>query len=40
LAAHCIDRRERPSGIRNDPQSLADFQSLLKRQGFELTWPS
>ncbi|WP_047813029.1 FAD-dependent oxidoreductase [Rhodopirellula islandica] len=40
LAAHCLDQHDRPSGVRNDPQSLAEFQRLLTRQGFELAWPS
>ncbi len=40
LAAHCLDRNERPRGVRNQSQALADFQDLLQRQGFELTWPA
>ena len=39
LAAHCLDRRESPRGIRNDDKSLKNFQDTLARQGFELEWP-
>lgn len=39
LAAHCLDRRESPRGIRNDSKSLANFQNTLRNQGTELEWP-
>tara|TARA_R110002073_G_scaffold21524_8_gene75848 strand:+ start:10175 stop:11926 length:1752 start_codon:yes stop_codon:yes gene_type:complete len=40
LAAHCLDQRERPRGVRNQSKSLTTFQSVLKGQGFELVWPT
>ncbi len=40
LAAHCLDKRDSPRGIRNQSKSLIAFQSVLKGQGFELVWPS
>ncbi|WP_442505846.1 FAD-dependent oxidoreductase [Novipirellula sp. SH528] len=40
LAAHCLDKRDSPRGIRNQSKSLTAFQSVLKGQGFELVWPS
>jgi len=39
LAAHCLNRGAKPRAVRNDATELADFQSLLERQGFELDWP-
>ena len=36
LAAHCLDKRDSPRGIRNQSKSLTAFQSVLKGQGFEL----
>jgi hypothetical protein len=40
LAAFCLQRNRAPSSVRNTPELLADFQSLLVRQGIELSWPS
>ncbi|TWU10389.1 putative FAD-binding dehydrogenase [Novipirellula galeiformis] len=40
LAAHCLDQRESPRGIRNRSQALSQFQHTLKGQGFELEWPA
>ncbi|EMI16057.1 Glucose-inhibited division protein A-related protein [Rhodopirellula maiorica SM1] len=40
LAAHCLDQRESPRGIRNQSKTLSAFQSVLKGQGFELVWPT
>jgi hypothetical protein len=39
LAAEALRLRERPRHIRNSPKRLADFQALLRRNGFELEWP-
>jgi hypothetical protein len=39
LAAFCLARKETPRTARNDAKLLADFQSELTRQGFELAWP-
>ncbi len=38
LAAHCLDQRDSPRGIRNRPKALDNFQSVLEGQGFELAW--
>ncbi|GAA5509563.1 FAD-dependent oxidoreductase [Novipirellula caenicola] len=40
LAAHCLDQRDSPRGVRNQSKSLTAFQSVLKGQGFELVWPT
>jgi hypothetical protein len=40
LAAFCLDRSVTPRCVRNRPKLLGDFQSLLGRQGVELSWPS
>ena len=39
LAAQARQSRKRPREIRNDARALADFQSLLQRDGVELAWP-
>jgi len=39
LAAEALRLRERPRHIRKSPKRLADFQALLRRNGFELEWP-
>jgi len=39
LAAHAIDVRQTPKAIRSNMKLLADFQSSLREQGFELEWP-
>jgi hypothetical protein len=39
LAAFCIDKRTTPRAVREDPKALGDFQTLLKTQGIELSWP-
>jgi hypothetical protein len=39
LAAHCLDVREIPRGIRHSPKQLSAFQSRLVAQGVEITWP-
>jgi hypothetical protein len=39
LAAEALRLRERPRRIRKSPNRLADFQALLRRNGFELEWP-
>jgi hypothetical protein len=40
LAAFCLNRSESPRGVRHRPGLLADFQSLLHREGIELAWRS
>lgn len=39
LAAYCLEHRTAPTAVRNDPRSLADFQSVLTAEGIELRWP-
>ena len=39
LAAYCLDRAVDPRAVRNTPQHLAEFQSLLTLRGVELHWP-
>ena len=39
LAAHSITTGQAPRKIRNTEKLLADFQSNLTAQGFELAWP-
>ncbi|MBH0007719.1 FAD-dependent oxidoreductase [Salinibacterium sp. SWN1162] len=39
LAAFCLDREVDPRTVRNTPQLLEEFQTLLTRHGVELHWP-
>lgn len=39
LAAFCLHRGLRPHAVQTKPDLLADFQSLLTREGVELHWP-
>ncbi len=39
LAAHCLNIKESPRGVRNSPAKLTNFQQELERDGFELDWP-
>ena len=39
LAAYSIAAKKTPRALRSDKKTLADFQSSLRRQGFELEWP-
>lgn len=39
LAAFCLDRSTTPHHVRADSRLLAEFQSLLTRNGVELHWP-
>lgn len=39
LAAFCLDREIDPRTVRNSPQMLEEFQSLLTTRGVELHWP-
>jgi hypothetical protein len=39
LAAHAFNTKQTPRAVRADGKKLADFQSLLLQQGFELAWP-
>ncbi|AJS60945.1 FAD-dependent oxidoreductase [Paenibacillus sp. IHBB 10380] len=40
LTAFCIERNVQPRAVRNTPDLLQAFQTRLKNNGFELTWPS
>lgn len=40
LAAVCLERGLLPRAVRSHPKLLADFQSLLQREGIELAWPA
>jgi len=40
VAAFCIDAKARPRAVREDRALLDDFQTLLKTQGIELSWPA
>jgi hypothetical protein len=40
LAAFCLERNVRPRLVRNRPQLLEEFQTLLRQQGIELAWRS
>jgi hypothetical protein len=39
VAAYAIRIGQSPRSIRNMPGPLKDFQNVLTRQGFELSWP-
>jgi hypothetical protein len=39
LAAFCLGRKEPPRQVRKNKALLADFQSYLRGDGFELEWP-
>jgi hypothetical protein len=39
LAAYCLRNRTEPHAVREDPEQLKAFQSLLTHQGVELDWP-
>ncbi len=39
LAAFCLARSLTPRGVRNTPQRLKEFQSMLTGQGVEIEWP-
>ena len=39
LAAQAVRLQQTPRRIRANPKLLADFQAILRGQGFELTWP-
>jgi hypothetical protein len=40
LAAFSLERKVLPRAVRQRPGLLEDFQSLLRQQGIELSWPS
>jgi hypothetical protein len=40
LAAFCLERKVLPREVKHRRTLLEDFQSLLSRQGIELSWPS
>ena len=40
LAAFCHEKNLGPKQVRNAPTLLEEFQSLLRSQGIELSWPS
>ncbi|MET3697572.1 FAD dependent oxidoreductase [Bacillus oleivorans] len=39
LAAFCIKNQTNPKAVREDKALLKDFQSILRKDGFELEWP-
>lgn len=39
LAAYAVSTKQSPRAVRNNPKSLAAFQTHLRQQGFELEWP-
>jgi hypothetical protein len=39
LAAFCLSKGETPRGVRHRASLLADFQSLCRAEGVELSWP-
>ncbi len=39
LAAFCVARGSEPHAVYESPALVADFQGLLRGQGFELAWP-
>jgi hypothetical protein len=39
LAAFCLERKLMPRSVRNRPEFLEAFQTLLRREGVELSWP-
>jgi hypothetical protein len=39
-AAHAIERRMSPRGIRNTPSEIEDLQRRMTREGIALTWPT
>lgn len=40
LAAFCLGRNVTPRSVRHRAEILDDFQSLLRKRGIELSWPS
>jgi hypothetical protein len=40
LAAFCLERKLTPRAVRNRSELLEAFQTLLRREGIELSWPS
>ena len=39
LAAFCVAKGVRPRAVREKPELLAELQTTIKAQGFELEWP-
>jgi FAD dependent oxidoreductase len=39
LAAFCLQHKEPPRQVRKNKTLLADFQTILRKEGFELEWP-
>ncbi|MFC0334063.1 FAD-dependent oxidoreductase [Paenibacillus sepulcri] len=39
LAAYCAEKNIKPREVRNTPDLLANFQTRLRNNGFELEWP-
>ncbi|MGM7722192.1 FAD-dependent oxidoreductase [Metabacillus sp. Hm71] len=39
LAAYCIDGNMEPREVRNNRETLEDFQKLIAQQGIEIQWP-
>jgi hypothetical protein len=40
LASFCLDKNVQPAHVWEQPELLADFQSLLQAEGVELDWPA
>jgi len=40
LAGFCLEKGLTPRAVRNRPKLLEDFQTLLRHEGIELSWPS
>ncbi|RJP30844.1 MAG: FAD-dependent oxidoreductase [Candidatus Omnitrophota bacterium] len=39
LVAYCLQKKEKPRGVRNMDSKLRDFQNMLRSQGIEIAWP-
>jgi hypothetical protein len=39
LAAFCLNKKAKPTEVRNNPKLLAEFQSHITEQGVETAWP-
>ena len=40
LAAFCVAQKKSPRAVRNQAESLADFQKMLREDGVRLEWPA
>ncbi len=39
LAAFCLEKKEKPRGVKNTPKLLEEFQKAIQDQGIEIRWP-